>query len=616
MTTFVLLLLLAGALGLAAKFAKSQLRPAVITLLRGGAVALAVLAVAITSFVHVPGGSIATLERTMFARALPAGHIVAFDGELGPQARIITAGWHLSPLINILNRVEVHPIFVVPPGKCAVLTASDGAMPPNGAAFADPFLPGAAKKMVDDAEYFLKNGGQRGVQTSVLTPGSYTLNPFLWKWELSDAIRVEQGTVGVVKSSVYGAVEFGPFQRFKPTNSEPKLLAGRLPKGSAAVNIVATGAVGVWEESLLPNLYYINPRAYKITHVPVTVMVFEYKGGYSKRTIEITVDDKSGSITQKESIKEVQPVPEAADTAVFVKPEGWDVAQEARVLVQINPLDAPIVTAALGFTDQNARQTIDDRVITPIFRSVTRDVIGGKSIRVSSNKALVGTNDLPILDEKGEPKTIAVNEFRPVKVLDLLNNRDSIESAIEEQMRPEAAKEFVTVLEVRLADSAIPPELLVARKREQLAQQMVKAWQQEEAAQKQRQQTENARSQAEQQGELVKAEMAKKAADLIAQSTTIKAEGEKKALIALAEGQKAQKDILGDAATVELRKFEMSLKALQDIITQNPNVVQTALANAGKFVPEVVVGGSSGGFEGFAAVFGHLLNKNAEHKSK
>lgn len=280
-------------------------------------------------------------------------------------------------------------------------------------------------------------------------------------------------------------------------------------------------------------------------------------------------------------------------------------------------MDAPIVTAALGLTDQNARQTIDDRVITPIFRPIARDVIGGRSIRVSANRAVVGTNDLPVLDEKGEPKTVVVNEFRPVKVLDLLNNRDSIESAIEELMRPEAAKEFVMVLEARLADSAIPPELLVARKREQLAQQMVKAWQQEESAQVQRQKTENATSQAEQQGELVKAEMAKKAADLIAQSTTIKAEGEKKALVALAEGQKAQKEILGDAATVELRKFEMALKALQDVITQNPQVVQTALANAGKFVPEVVVGSNGGGFEGFAAVLGHSLKKSQDpNKSK
>jgi hypothetical protein len=327
------------------------------------------------------------------------------------------------------------------------------------------------------------------------------------------------------------------------------------------------------------------------------------------------VDDKSGSITQKESIREVQTVPEAADTAVWVKPEGWDVAQEARILVQINPLDAPIVVAALGLTDQNARQTIDDRVVTPIFRSVARDVIGGKAIRIASSQAVL-TNGLPLLDEKGEPQTRLVTEFRPVKVLDLLDNRSSIEAAIEELIRPEGAKEFVTLLECRLSESSIPPELLIARKREQLAQQIKKAWDQEELAQVQRQKTENARAQAEQQSKLVEAEIAQKAAELTSKAVITKAEGEKKALIALAEGQKAQKDILGNEATVELRKFEMGLKALEELITKNPQVVQTALANAGKFVPEVVVSGDNGGLEGFAAVLGHLLKKPEPVKTK
>jgi hypothetical protein len=45
-------------------------------------------------------------------------------------------------------------------------------------------------------------------------------------------------------------------------------------------------------------------------------------------------------------------------------------------------------------------------------------------------------------------------------------------------------------------------------------------------------------------------------------------------------------------------------------------VVQTALANAGKFVPEVVVSGDGGGLEGFAAVLGHLLKKPEAVKTK
>ncbi len=72
----------------------------------------------------------------------------------------------------------------------------------------------------------------------------------------------------------------------------------------------------------------------------------------------------------------------------------------------------------------------------------------------------------PFLTIRAEPVTALSQEFRAVRVLDLLENRSSIEEAIETRAKPEALKEGVTINEVRLAESAIPAELLIARKRE------------------------------------------------------------------------------------------------------------------------------------------------------
>ena len=36
-----------------------------------------------------------------------------------------------------------------------------------------------------DAEYFLTHGGQRGPQTTILTPGNYRLNTYLWDLSVS-----------------------------------------------------------------------------------------------------------------------------------------------------------------------------------------------------------------------------------------------------------------------------------------------------------------------------------------------------------------------------------------------------------------------------------------------
>lgn len=568
-----------------------------------------------TSFVWVSSGHIATLKRVYFAKSLPPGRIVGLDGELGPQARILTAGFHVEFFITLLYQVGSEEVFAVPNGKCAIISAKDGSPPQGGAAFADPWSDSVKQAMVNDATYFLTQGkGQRGPQTTVLTPGSYTINPFLWeKPRLIDAIRVEQGTEGVVKSSVRAAVDFGSFRRPMPTNNVLTVLTGdKLPKGSVGALLVPVGGIGVWEEPLPNGLFYINTDAYKVTMIPTTALVFEYKGGYKRRTVDISVDDQ-GKITERVAEAEVQATPQSADTAIFTKPEGWDVAQELRVLVQVFPGMGPYVVASLGLTEANAAQVMEDRVVTPIIRSVTRDVEGGAQIEFTSQKAALDTNGIPLISTNGMPLIRTVREFRTVRVMDLIENRNSVENAIEERARPEALKEGINIVEVRLSESSIPAELLIARKREQLAQQLSKAWAQEEIAQTQRQKTENARAQAVQQSTLVTADMEARAAKKRAEGRTTLGEGEKAYMLAVAEGQKAQSQVLGQEATVKLQIFQHIIAAAQEVIQKNPEILAKALDNAHKFVPSVVVSGGGsggGGIEGAAAIFGHLMSKD------
>lgn len=577
-------------------------------------IVIGVWAIVSTSVVWVPQGSIATMNRVYLGTSLPPGRIVALKGELGPQAEIMTAGFKFRPFINLTHKVAFEPVFNVPPGMCAIMSAKDGLPASGGSAFAEPWTDQVRQKMANDATYFLTEGkGQRGPQTSVLMPGMYTVNPYLWeKPQVIEATRIEQGTVGVVKSSVRVVVDFGAFKRPLPTDDMLHVIDKILPVERAKALLVPVGAIGVWEEPLPNGLYYINTEAYKVTHVPTIAQVYEYKGGYKKRTVTVSVDAK-GQIKEEIVETEVQAVPESADTAIFTKPEGWDVPQELRTMVQISPAMAPFVTAALGLTGENTAKVIEDRVVTPVLRSVVRDVLGGAQIPFKQQRAVLGADGKPVLDEAtGQPKTELVHEFRAVKVMDLLEQRPSLEAAIEERAKPEAEKEGVTIMQVLLAESAIPAELLLARKREQLAQQLTKAWAQEEIAQTQRQAVENARAQAEQQAELVKADIAAQAAKKRAEARTTEGEGEKAYLMAIAEGQKAQAEVLGEEVTARLQMYQQGLKFTADLAEKNPEMLAAALNNATKFVPSVVVnngGGTSGSgsLEGPAAIFGYLL---------
>ncbi|MFH1886162.1 MAG: SPFH domain-containing protein, partial [Pseudomonadota bacterium] len=178
------------------------------------------------------------------------------------------------------------------------------------------------------------------------------------------------------------------------------------------------------------------------------------------------------------------------------------------------------------------------------------------------------------------------------KVLSLIDeNRADVEDKIEEAVIPEGKKAGVTIKDVRLVDSVVPPELLVARLREQLAQQLRETYKREKDAQDQRIETEKARATADQQPELVSAEIRVMVAEKDKLAEKLKGEGEKLRLIEVATGQKAQVEVLGQDKVMQLSVLEKVL----DAAVANPDIVK---------VPSVLVQGQGNSLEGAAAILG------------
>ena len=153
----------------------------------------------------------------------------------------------------------------------------------------------------------------------------------------------------------------------------------------------------------------------------------------------------------------------------------------------------------------------------------------------------------------------------------------------------------VTIREVRLGEPAIPPELLVAVRREQLATQLAKAFIQERAAQEKRIDSEKAKETANQQGTLVRAEIGVLASVQNALAARNEGLGARDKLTAIAAGQKAQVEVLGSEATRQLRQFELTIETLSKFANAHPEVLAAALTNASKFVPQTSINLGSGG---------------------
>lgn len=267
--------------------------------------------------------------------------------------------------------------------------------------------------------------------------------------------------------------------------------------------------------------------------------------------IDLRVDD-NGRIIQTETSEKLDVPKNAASSAILVRVEGWTVPVEMRIVVQVHPENAPIVVATIGDL-----QKVEDNIITPAIRDILR-TIGGVKER---------------------------------KALDFMLKRDEIVKLLEKAIIPEGLKAGVSIQEVRMGEPAIPPELLVATLREQLATQLKTTYIKEQQAQKQRISVERERATADQQAQLVKAEIAKQAASHRKRQLQLEGEGEKLKLIEIAKGQQAQANVLGKERAMQLQALEKTLAAA----VENPSIVK---------IPTVLVNGTGTGYEGAAAVLG------------
>lgn len=562
-----------------------------------------------TSFFYIGHLETGHMAQRFGGGKLSQGKIIALNGENGPQAKIYGPGLHFSPLITLYSDIEVLPVVEIPKGHYGVVTALDGRKLPEDAVLASP-LPGtsiapsaaieggASVSRMFDAVSFLdeETGGFQGVQATVLKPGIHRLNLYLYNVEVVGAegmgalysrrgaesiedsdptviTQIPTGYVGVVKSNI---------QESWRTNEECRSGQEAENLGQIQAVLVPDGCKGVWKTTFEPGAYFFNSNAYEVSTIESRAVRWTYKGGYSRCQIDLKVD-AAGDFQQSRACKEELYNPSLhADKAITVKVEGWDIPVELRVLMQVRPEDAPSVVAAVGSVDQ-----IENRIITPAIRSIVRNVGGG-----IYEAPLLDANDDTMVDEDGN----TIIGLRPARALDFQEFRSYLETAFEQRIMAEARKAGISILEVKIGEPAIPPELLVARRREQLSDQLQRSFIREQEAQEQRIAAENAKATADQQSVLVAAEIDLESSARRKQARENDGEGEKNFLIQVAEGQRAQAEVLGADRVLMLQALESILKTLSD----NPELTDLIPD------PQVLVLGG-GGAENATAIGGGLL---------
>lgn len=178
---------------------------------------------------------------------LPMGKIIATNGEAGVQADLLAPGLHMFKWWWMYSIKEIPPIEI-PSGKIGVVKAQ------NGASLESGFI--LAKHVVDcdnfqDAKKFLDGKGVIGVQRQFLRNGVYRINTALFEIDISDAVLVEEGKIGIVTVKDGKSIPHGEIAaRMKVTHRKFQDADEFLNEG---------GERGLQEEILPPGEYFINP---------------------------------------------------------------------------------------------------------------------------------------------------------------------------------------------------------------------------------------------------------------------------------------------------------------------------------------------------------------------
>ena len=198
-------------------------------------------------------------------KELPAGRIIATNGEAGFQAQSLAPGIYFWYWVWQFE-IKQQSFTVIPEGKIGLLVAKDGAELETG------FI--LARKVecdsFQDAAAFFNNGGRKGRQSAIITAGTYRINTFLFDIMTYDMTHITENMVGVVTTMDGLPIDEGN-------------IAGKPTKGhnnfqDCDAFLANGGNKGLQPEIILAGSYYLNPWFIQVEQIKMTEIPIGYVG--------------------------------------------------------------------------------------------------------------------------------------------------------------------------------------------------------------------------------------------------------------------------------------------------------------------------------------------------
>src|SRR6185436_7476542 len=265
---------------------------------------------------------------------------VSSGGQRGPQVDILTPGTYriLTQSMPLSGGTETKPglfyvrLFdatVIDENQIGLVEALDGA-PLNPGDYVAESIPGHDN--FQDGHEFIDSTGQRGPQKDILLPGTYYINPLLFKVIPETAKEVKPGEVAVIVSNTgkdpsdevrremaakvrtrmereeqeQAAQSAVHLDKAAAEEIKNELMSGdpadrRLDEGAHEAYVVPEGYRGIQETVVGPGRYYVNTLAITPIVIPTTNQTVEWTSGEVVNTFNpFEVISKDGFTMQLE----------------------------------------------------------------------------------------------------------------------------------------------------------------------------------------------------------------------------------------------------------------------------------------------------------------------------
>jgi uncharacterized membrane protein YqiK len=457
-----------------------------------------------------------------------AEQFIASGGQKGPQVETLTPGTYriLTQSVPLdggdpkpgLFFIRLFDATVINENQVGLVEALDGA-PLDPRDYVATQIDGHDN--FTDGNEFIRRGGQRGPQKDILLPGTYYINPLLFKVIPANAEQVKPGEVAVIVSNVgkdpsddirrqmaekvrervereekehitEAAARLDRLDDEDRTKAEieQELMSDpadrRLDEGAHEAYVVPEGYRGIQEAVVGPGRYYINTLAKTPIIIPTT-----------NQTVEWTSGETSNTFNPFEVISK----------------DGFTMQLEVRVVFRVKPEDAPFMVAKIGGIDR-----LIQNVMHPLIDSIFRN-------QASESSAMA-----------------------------YLQNRHEEQERAEARVRAHLLKYHVDVVNVLICHIHLPEELMKTQTEKILAEQKQNMFNAQREAEEKRIQLEKTKSQADNQRDLMAATVGVEISSRRAEQRKAEADGEAHYILTTGKAEAEKVRLMGEAQGVAYKE--------------------------------------------------------------